>query len=441
MTALLFLVPVMVLVVVATTRWGLHPFLSLLLAALAMGFAGGLESTAIIAALSEGFGNTLRSIGIVIACGVIIGTFLERNGGASAIAEALLSLVGDRRSPLAMSITGYIVSVPVFCDSGFVILSTLNRSLSKRTGVSLAVLAIALATGLYATHVFVPPTPGPLAAAAAVGADLGLVLLLGLIISIPVVGAGLAWALYFCRRFNIAPESLPEPETTVKSSKPTALSALTPILLPIVLIALRSLAVYPTAPLGTGFLRAFLGFVGEPVIALLMGVFAAFISRGAPHAADRFNWVSDGLKSAGAIILITGAGGAFGNILRAADVGAAMGALMANWKLGMILPFLIAALFKTAQGSSTVAIITTAALMAPLLEPLGLVSPAARALVVLAIGSGAMTVSHVNDSYFWVVAQFSDMDTATALKCHTTATLLQGLTGITAVTLLSLFLV
>ncbi|MCH8327908.1 MAG: GntP family permease [Candidatus Marinimicrobia bacterium] len=440
MTALLFLIPVMLFVVLATTRWGLHPFLSLLLAALAMGFAGGLESAVILSTLTEGFGNTLRSIGIVIACGVIIGTFLERNGGTAAIAQALLGLVGDRRSPLAMSITGYIVSVPVFCDSGFVILATLNRALSRRTAVPLAVLAIALSTGLYATHVFVPPTPGPLAAAAAVGADLGLVLLLGLLVSIPVVGVGLAWAIYFCKRFDIAPGTLPEPEAAAKPDQPTAASALLPIALPIVLIALRSVAVYPTHPLGAGLVADILTFIGEPVIALLLGVFAAFYSSGGSSASNRFNWVSDGLKNAGAIILITGAGGAFGNILRAADVGAALGSIMMDWKLGVVVPFLIAALFKSAQGSSTVAIITTAALVAPLLEPLGLVSPAARALVVLAIGSGAMTVSHVNDSYFWVVAQFSGMDTATALKCHTAATLLQGLTGITTVAALSMVL-
>ena len=212
----------MILLVVSTTRWGLHPFLSLLLAALAMGFVSGLDTTTIITTLTQGFGNTLKSIGIVIACGTIIGTFLERNGGAPAIAGALLRLVGDKRSPLAMSITGFIVSIPVFCDSGFVILSTLNKAISKRTGISLAVLAVALATGLLATHVFVPPTPGPLAAAAALEADLGLVLLLGLLVSIPVVLAGLAWASYYCVRFDIAPEDLPELKTTTTVTPATA---------------------------------------------------------------------------------------------------------------------------------------------------------------------------------------------------------------------------
>ncbi len=440
MSTIIALIVIMILLVVGTTRWGLHPFLSLLLAALAMGFISGLDTDTIITTLTQGFGNTLKSIGIVIACGTIIGTFLERNGGAQVIAGALLKLVGDKRSPLAMSITGFIISIPVFCDSGFVILSTLNKAISKRTRISLAVLAVALGTGLMATHVFVPPTPGPLAAAAVLGADLGLVLGLGLLVSVPVVLAGLAWATYFCVRFDISPEDLPEVDNAPTTS-PAPLKALVPILLPIILIALKSVAEYPTMPFGNSSFANAISFIGNPVIALILGVFTAFVSGNITSTHDRFQWVGDGLKSAGVIILITGAGGAFGNILRATDISDTISTNMVGWELGIILPFLIAAVLKSAQGSSTVAIITTAALIAPLLDPLGLTAPAARSLVVLAIGAGAMTVSHVNDSYFWVVAQFSNMDTATALKSHTAATLLQGITGLVTVIILSFILV
>ncbi|MDP6416005.1 MAG: GntP family permease, partial [Gammaproteobacteria bacterium] len=357
MTTLFALLIIMILLVVGTTKWGLHPFLSLLLAALAMGFVSGLDTSVIITTLTQGFGNTLKSIGIVIACGTIIGTFLERNGGAPTIAGALLRVVGDKHSPLAMSITGFIVSIPVFCDSGFVILSTLNKAISKRTGLSLAVLAVALGTGLLATHVFVPPTPGPLAAAVALDADLGLVLVLGLLVSIPVVLAGLAWATYYCAKFDIAPEDLPE--TKAINIAPAPLLALVPILMPIVLIALKSVAEYPAHPFGIGGFAKLIGFLGNPVIALLLGVFAAFVSGSRTTMEERFNWVGDGLKSAGIIILITGAGGAFGNILRATDISDTISGSMVSWELGIILPFLIAAVLKTAQGSSTVAIITT----------------------------------------------------------------------------------
>jgi len=168
MSNFIYLVLVIVFIIVATTRLKIHPFLTLLVASLAMGFLGGLDSTTIINNLTEGFGETLKSIGIVIALGTIIGIFLERSGGANAIAESFLKLFGQGKSPITMSLTGFIVSIPVFCDSGFIILSTLNRALNKRTGISLAVLSIALATGLYTTHVFVPPTPGPLAAATSI---------------------------------------------------------------------------------------------------------------------------------------------------------------------------------------------------------------------------------------------------------------------------------
>ena len=439
MLTLLFLLATIAFIIVATTKFKLHPFLSLLLAALGMGFLGGLDAAAVVGKITDGFGGTLKSIGIVIACGTIIGTFLERSGGAQTMAASVLKVVGEKRAPLAMSLTGFIVSIPVFCDSGFVILSTLNKALSKRTGLSLAVLAVALATGLYTTHVFVPPTPGPLAAAATLGADIGLVLILGLLVSIPTAGAGLLWALFYSRRFQISAEELLEEESAAET--PGVWRSFAPILLPIVLIALKSVAEYPTAPFGEGTGRALFSFVGHPVVALLIGVFLAFVLEVKGNGGVRFAWVSAGLKNAGAIILITGAGGGFGNVLRATGIGDQIGAVVTEWHVGILLPFLIAALLKTAQGSSTVAIITTAALVSPLLAQMGLDSAVGKALVVLAIGAGSMTVSHVNDSYFWVVAQFSNMDTATALRCQTLATLGQGIIGILVIATLAWVLV
>jgi GntP family gluconate:H+ symporter len=402
-----------------------------------MGILAGLDAGTVLEKLTIGFGNTLKSIGIVIACGTIIGTFLEKSGGARSMASSILKVVGERRSPLAMSITGFIVSIPVFCDSGFVILATLNKALSRKTGLSLAVLAIALATGLYTTHVFVPPTPGPLAAAATIGADIGLIILLGLVISIPTAFTGLLWARYYCNRFSITPNEL-EQSSAQEEKDPSSGLVFAPLIVPIVLIALKSVADYPTAPFGSGFIKDVISFIGHPVFALLMGVFIGFGLKNKKQKGQvHFDWVTQGLKNAGVIILITGAGGAFGTVLRATDIGDTMGEIMSQWQVGILLPFLIAAVLKSAQGSSTVAIITTAALVAPLLEPLGLATPLAKALVVLAIGAGSMTVSHLNDSYFWVVTQFSNMDTATALRCHTLATLIQGFTGITIIAVLA----
>jgi gluconate:H+ symporter, GntP family len=436
MIQILLLVASIAFIIFGTTRLKLHPFLTLLGAGLFLGLLSGLGGSEVISALTSGFGKTLGGIGIVITFGTIIGTYLERNGGAKVVASSLLKLVGESRSPLAINLTGAIVSIPVFCDSGFVILSTLNKALSKRTGIPLIVFAIALATGLYTTHVFVPPTPGPLAAAAALDADLGLVLLLGIIVSIPVTLVGWFWAVRLGKNL----EAVSTEETTVETEEVPSVSLMTalgPILLPILLIALKSIADYPSHPLGENGFSQFISTIGSPVIALFLGVVMAMITGGGAVREHRFEWVGDALKNAGIIILITGAGGAFGSVLRASGIADYIGSNLVNWQLGLFLPFILAALLKTAQGSSTVSIITTAALMASLLDPLGLTDPMSRALVVLAIGAGAMTVSHVNDSYFWVVSQFSDLDTRTALKGHTLGSLVLGLTGFVVITLIS----
>ncbi|HPG38598.1 MAG TPA: GntP family permease [bacterium] len=440
MLTLVFLVLAIVFIVVSSTRFNLHPFLSLLIAAIFVGFSGGLDAAAVITAITDGFGSTLKSIGIVIAFGAIIGVFLERSGGAQALAAFVLKLVGEKRAPLAMNITGYIVSIPVFCDSGFVILSALNKAISKKTGLSMTILAVALATGLYSTHVFVPPTPGPLAAAATLNVDIGLVILLGLVVAIPASLAGLLWACFYGKRFHVTPQENVEAES-VRQPHPAVSAAFTPLLTPIALIALRSVADLPGLPFGQGWFYQVIMFLGNPVTALLIGVLLSFTLKSRKVKESAMDWVGEGLKSAGVIILITGAGGAFGGILRATHIGDTLGNALSQWQIGIFLPFIIAAVLKTAQGSSTVAIITTAALVSPLLPAMGLDSSLARALVVLAIGAGSMTVSHANDSYFWVVEQFSDMDTATALKCHTMATLMQGLVGIAVIALLTMVMV
>ncbi|TVR17669.1 MAG: GntP family permease [Balneolaceae bacterium] len=431
---------VVALIVVLTVRFNLHPFLALLFGAIVMGFLGSLEGSVLVGSLADGFGATLRSIGIVIAAGAIIGEYLDRSGGAKVLANKILDKVGEKKSPLSMSLTGYIVSIPVFCDSGFIVLSALNRAIAKRAKISLAVLAVALASGLYATHVFVPPTPGPLAAAATLGADVGWVLILGLIVSVPVLLASLAWATLYCKRFNIEFE-LSELESEKPNIPPSFKLAILPILTPILLIALKSIAELPAAPFGEGWLFSAVQFVGDPIVALLIGAVLSFLMVRGGGKKIQNKWLEEALKKAGIIILITGAGGAFGAVLRETDLGEFASQFAQIGGLGVLVPFLIAAFLKTAQGSSTVAIITAAAITAPLLEPLGFDSTIGAALVVLAIGAGSLTISHVNDSYFWVVAKFSEMDTSTALKTHTIATLIMGVTGLITVQILAWILV
>jgi len=215
---------------------------------------------------------------------------------------------------------------------------------------------------------------------------------------------------------------------------------LLPIVIPILLITLKSLIDHPSIVLENFYLERLITFFGHPIIAILSGVFIAMISAQNYSTEQHFNWVADGLKAAGTIILITGAGGAFGNILRATSLGDSISQELIGYEIGVLLPFIIAAFLKTAQGSSTVSIITTAAMIAPLLDALGLSGEMGKVLAVLSIGAGAMTVSHLNDSYFWVVSQFSSMNTDTALRCHTVTTLFQGLTAIVLIQVVSIFL-
>ena len=240
------------------------------------------------------------------------------------------------------------------------------------------------------------------------------------------------WANYYCSRYTLkydfSDTDAAEPETP-----PSFTIAIAPIIVPIIFIALKSVAEYPTEPFGTGLLFQIFIFLGDPVVALLIGVVLALLMVRGNKSRIQNLWMEDALKKAGIIILITGAGGAFGEVLRNTELTGLASRFTAAAGFGVIVPFLIASFLKSAQGSSTVAIITAAAISVPLLGSLGLDSVTGKALAVLAIGAGALTVSHVNDSYFWVVAKFSNMDTATALKTHTIATLIMGITGIVTI--------
>jgi GntP family gluconate:H+ symporter len=313
--------------------------------------------------------------------------------------------------------------------------------MAAKSNQSLSVFAIALSMGLYSTHVFVPPTPGPIAGAGAIGADLGSVIIWGLIVSIPTILAGYLFAKYYGSKIHIDPAPQAEEETEEKKQYPSVLMSFAPIVLPVVLIGLKSFADYPSKPLGSGTLAGLLSFIGNPNIALLIGVFLAFLTVPKITKEVLGDWVGAGLASAGTIILITGAGGALGQVIRDTPIATYISNALSGLRFGIFVPFILSAALKTAQGSSTVAIITTAGIIAPLLEALGLASGLGPTLTVLAIGAGSMTVSHANDSYFWVVAQFSDMEVSQAYRLQTLASLVTGIVGFIVISLLYMILV
>lgn len=435
------------LIVLMISKLKIHPFISLILVAFGMGFAANMPMKDIAPTITGGFGSLLGNIGIVIVLGTIIGYILEKSGAALKMADTVVKIVGQKRPALAMSIIGYIVSIPVFCDSGFVILNSLRKSLRQRTKASSIAMTVALATGLYSTHTLVPPTPGPIAAAANLGLDknLLLVIVIGMIVAIPTALAGYLYAHWIGKRIK-SDEDLDDTaqsyEELLKSygKLPGTFKSFAPILMPIVAMALGSIAAFPGNPFGNGAFKAWMVFLGTPVNALFVGFFFSLLLLQKFNEETLSGWVNEALKSAAIILLVTGAGGALGAILKATKIGDYLGASLAAYHIGIFLPFIIAAALKTAQGSSTVALVTTSALLAPLLPTLGFTSDIAKVLVVMAIGAGSMTVSHANDSYFWVVSQFGGMKVNDAYKAQTMATLVQGLVTILFVFVLSLVL-
>ncbi|MEJ6551883.1 GntP family permease [Psychrobacter pacificensis] len=445
-----WLVLTILFIIFATAKLKWHPFLVLILSAFLVALFYQVPLNTVAKTISDGFGGILGYIGLVIVFGTIIGLILEKTGAAIVMAESVIKVLGPRFPTLTMSIVGAVVSVPVFCDSGYIILNSLKESLAERLHVSSVAMSIALATGLYATHTFVPPTPGPIAAAGNLGleSNLGLVIMVGVVVTAVAVLAGWWWSNRFLNAMpdninatDVQAATLPEGIKTRDdySKLPSATMAFLPIIVPIILICLSSVANFPSAPFGSGTLAEVLIFIGNPLTALLIGLFLSFLLIDSEQKTQQISdSISQGLVVAAPILLITGAGGAFGAMLKVTPIGDYLGSTLSALGLGIFMPFIVSAALKTAQGSTTVALVTTSAMVAPLLNQIGLDSELGRVFCVMAIGAGAMTISHANDSFFWIVSQFSRMSVAQAYKAHSMATGIQGVTSIVFIWLLTL---
>ena len=416
-----------------------NAFFALLTAALAVGFLSGLSPAEIINALKTGFGHTMEKIGLLIILGTTLGVILEKTGATMSMANYILQTVKEKNAPVAISITGFIIGLPIFADSAFIILSGLNHSLVKKTQFPMPVMAAALATSLYAVHCLVPPHPGITAAVGTAGGDLGMVMLWGILISIPSTLVGFFWSVWKGKRISY--EYL-EPEVIHVETKqlPSALLSFLPVILPIALIACKSLMVlYSPVNEAHSLFFKILSFTGEPVIALMLGIITSFLLIQQSQKKQLSHWLSDGVEKAGMILAIIAAGGMFGEMLQATGMGKNLGVMLSGLSLGIFFPFLIAAILKTAQGSSTVAVITAASLVTPLMADLGLSSPTGITLTILSMGAGSMVFSHANDAFFWVISRFSNLETAATLKVYSTATFFMGITAQLVIWMINLF--
>ncbi|MBR5907513.1 MAG: GntP family permease [Bacteroidales bacterium] len=438
---LLIFVAAIALMIFAISYLKVHPFLSILGTALLLALVMGIPILKIPDVIGKGFSSVFTSIGLVIIFGTLIGLVLEKSGAALRLAESILKVLGKKHPQLAIMLIGWVVSIPVFCDSGFVIVNPIRKWMSRQSGVSSVTMTVALASGLYVAHVFIPPTPGPVAAAGMVGmGDMLLyILIVGTIASIIPLTVAYIFANRVGKRVHSTDETEVEELSKVIDTKdaPGTFISFLPILLPIVLMAVGSVASILKME---GTVGNLLIFLGKPVIALAAGVVAtapllSYMKRHSKDESNRLNPITEwALKVAGPIVFITAAGAVLGQVIYEAGFIDVIKQNISSFQgLGIIFPFIIAAVLKTAQGSSTVAMTTTAGIMglysssSSLLYTLGMTTPLSAAMVVVAIGAGAMTVSHANDSYFWVVTKMGGLSVEDGYRTQTKATLFMGL--------------
>ena len=436
----------------AISKLKIHPFLSIMGISVIFAFIADISLKDIPSIIGAGFSGTFTSIGIVIILGALIGTVLEKTGGALKLSDMVIKVVGKKNPELAMLIMGWIVSIPVFCDSGFVILNPIKKALIKRTMTSTVAMSMALSAGLYISHVFIPPTPGPIAAANSlnVGNHLLIVIGMGVACSILPLIAGYFFAKYIGTKVKSSSE-LNNTDETVQTYEelvasygklPNGFLAVSPIIVPILLMALASISNMAKIE---GNISILVNFLGTPIIALAVGVIFSVITyfnqkKHTKEMQSFYDMTNDTLKIVGPILFVTAAGGVLGKVISSSSLVAFITENATIFEsIGIFFPFILSAILKTAQGSSTVALTTTAGILAPLMGALGLDTPVLASLTVMAIGAGAMTVSHANDSYYWVVTNFSDIKAQDGYKTQTLMTLVIGIFGMINVFLLSLF--
>lgn len=389
----------------------IHAFLALIIASVITGLIGGMEPNAVLNAITGGFGSTLGSIGIIIGFGVMMGQIFEVSGAAERMALTFIRRLGRGREELALAITGFIVSIPIYCDSGFVILSPLAKAISRKTKKSVVSLGVALAAGLVITHSVIPPTPGPVGVAGIFNVNVGSIILWGIVLAIPMTIATILYAKYIGKKIYQLPsddgmgwirpeyqEPITEGIEENEENLPSAFISFAPIIVPIILILLYTI----TDAIGVeGSIGSLLGFLGAPIIAVGIGLIIAIVGLSRNYTRDEtIEHMETGIKSAGIIILVTGGGGALGSVLRESGAGDYIANLIANTALpAILLPFVVASLVRLIQGSGTVAMITAASITAPILATMD-VNPVFAAL---AACTGSLLFSYFNDSFFWVV--------------------------------------
>lgn len=404
-----------IVLIVLSMYTKIHTFIALIVATIITGLIGGLNIGQLMSGISDGFGSTLKSTGIIIGLGVMMGVILEKSGAAEQMAFSIIKLIGKNKEEWALGLTGYIVSIPVFSDSALVILTPIAKALSKLSGKSVVALGLALSVGLQITHVFVPPTPGPLTVAGILGVDVGVMILAGILFTIPVYFVTMIYCKWLGKKIYQIPsdvdgeyirkdfkeeyiKSIKNIEEIHKNKKlPSPMLSFAPVVVPLILIFLNTIFSFLKIE---SVATKIVTFAGNPIVALIVGTLISIYGLGQRMDRKEVNkYMNEAIESTGIIMLITGAGGSLGHIVKISGIGNALGNAVLNVGMpGILIPFIIACLMRIALGSATVALTTAATLTAPLLVQLG-INPVLAAMSTCA---GGIAFSYFNDSGFWV---------------------------------------
>ncbi|GAA4435653.1 gluconate transporter [Pontibacter saemangeumensis] len=436
------------LLLVLVMRLKIHAFISLLLASAFVGLAAGMPFMELISSLQAGMGNILGFIAIVVGLGAILGKLLEVSGGAETLAHYIIKAFGESRTTWALMLTGFIVSIPVFLDVGFIILVPIVYALSKRSGLSLLTFAIPLLAGMAVTHSFIPPTPGPVAVAEILNAPLGWVIGFGIVVGLPAaVLAGPVFGKYISKRIKVGPPDFVTYNTDkVLASRQDFWTILFIIVLPLFLILIATsldMVVGMGELSGDNYWITLFQFLGHPFAALTIATLVAayFLGIRKGYKAKQLLEFSDkALAPAGLIILITGAGGMYKQILVDSGAGEALAQLFITYNVApLLMAYVLAVIIRVIQGSATVAMITSAGMMAPIMVELQISDPM-KALICLAIAAGATILSHVNDSGFWLVKKYLGLTEKETLQSWTVMETIISISAFIFILVLSVFI-
>lgn len=418
------------LIILLSSKYKLNTFYVLFVVAILVGIVAQFSGEEVIKNLKVGFGHTLEKIGLLIILGTTLGVILDKTKATISIANYILAKTGENKAGIAITLIGFLIGLPIFCDSGFIVLSGLLHSLGKKVKNSEVFFTICLAGSLYAVHCLVPPHPGITAAAGQMNVELGQTMIFGTLLSIPTTIIVYLWAKFAGKKYQELYTEQPDNQDIGANIEndylPNPLQSFLPIIIPILLISIKSIVLLDAAIFSEKVV-SIIKFMGEPVMALFVGIILSISLFRKINKTEINYLLENAIEKAGPILAIIAIGGAFGEIIKLLDLGKVFGEILTDNKLGLLIPFLLTVLFKTAQGSSTVAIISSTSIILPLLSSLGLDSEWGRQITLMSMGAGSMMVSHANDAYFWVVSRFGNLNTNLAVKSYSTMTFLMGI--------------